>query len=225
MSDYLLLEALVVLDTNLPTYKNEVGATAEDFTEVSQNRANLAQALTNVSIIEADKQTSTAIKNALAYGDATETVGVYPAFAIQALPFPAAFNGIETQYREMKARFKSAKSYTKEIGIALGFESVSSGAVNLNDLIAAAKLLNLGEYNVKGEFKKQGMKGMAFQWRIKGTEKWSSAINALESPFVFSIPPPATEGASVEIELRCRLLKGNEQVGQWSPIYSLTVTA
>ncbi|HMS40195.1 MAG TPA: hypothetical protein PKE69_08220 [Pyrinomonadaceae bacterium] len=220
-----LLEALIVLDTNLPTYKDTLGLTNADLQEVSQNRANLAQALTNGSIIEADKQTSTAIKNALFDGDSNVKVGIYPAFAISQLPFPDALGGILKQYNELKARIKAAKGYTKEIGTALGVETVPSGGISPADLVGAAKLTDLGEYQFNAEFKKQGQSGMVFQWRLKGTEKWSASIVALQSPFVIQLEAPAEQGAVLQIEVRCRYLKGNDQVGRWSPLYVLNVTA
>ncbi len=220
-----LLAALIVLADNLETYKDQVGATNGEITAVEQYRDNLAHSLAMNSLIAADKQASTAIGQAVYNGSNNVKVGVYPPFSVTQFPFPLLNGGALTFYRELKARYKSAAGYTKEIGIALGLEKVASNPINPDLLIAAAILKNLGNYQGQGDFKKQGMNGMVFQYRVKGTEKWKSAGNALQSPFIFDIDAPATEGAAVEIEVRCRLLQGNTQVGSWSPIYSLTITS
>lgn len=218
-----LLEALTLAEANLPTYKSAVGASDEDIEENNHDRANLAQALANVAIADTDKQAVTQIKNAVYEGDTKESVGAYPPFAIAALPFPAVKAGADTRYRERRARFKAAKGYTKEIGIALGLEKPATGGISPNDLVAALKLSDLGSYQYSVEFKKQGQDAMLVQQRLKGTEKWSEAKTALTSPVTITVDEPAQEGSSVQIEVRGRLLDGNEQVGQWSPIYSLTV--
>lgn len=218
-----LLEALTLQEANLPTYKSAVGAGDEDMEENNHDRANLAQALENTGIAESDKQVVTQIKNAIYDGNTQESVGAYPAFAITALPFPAVKAGADTRYRERKARFKAAKGYTAEIGIALGLEKPASGAISPDELVAALKVADLGGYQYAVDFKKQGQSAMFVQERLKGTEKWREAKTALTSPITVDVDEPPQEGSAVQLEIRGRLLKGNEQVGKWSPIYSLTV--
>jgi len=220
-----LLEALTAQKENLPIYKNAVGATAADQTEIEQDLANLTTALNNTTIAETDKQVVTQIKNAVYDGDPKDAVAPYPAFAIAALPFPEAAAGCFTRFRERKARFKAAKGYTPEIGIALGLEKPKSGSISPDDLMPALAVRDLGGYQYEASFKKQGQDAMLIQYRPKGAEKWLEAKTALTSPVVVDAPEPASEGASVQIEIRCRLLKGNTQVGQWSPIYTLSVNA
>lgn len=219
----LLLEAQTILEANLDTYKTAVGATAADITANSQDRANLAQAIANGVLIETDKQVSTGIKNAVYNGDPNAKVAGYPAFEIQPLPFPDVPSGAESRYRDLKRRFKSAKGYTKTIGIALGFESAETGKPSLDSLVGTATLKDLGGYEFQADFKKSGASGMMFQFRLKGTEKWANEKIALTSPVVIKVDTPTVEGAAVQIEVRCRPLKGNELVGQWSPLYVLTV--
>ena len=218
-----LLEALTAQKENLPIYKTTVEATAADQTEIEQDLANLTTALNNTTIAETDKQVVTQIKNAVYDGDPNDAIAPYPAFAIAALPFPDAAAGSFTRFRARKARFKAAKGYTTEIGIALGLEKPKSGSISPDDLVAALSPRDLGGYQYDAVFKKQGQDAMLIQYRPKGTEKWLEAKTALASPVIIDVPKPESEGASVQIEIRCRLLKGNRQVGQWSPIYTLTV--
>ncbi len=220
-----LVEALTAQKDNLPIYATAVGATAADQTENDQDLGNLSAALSNTDVAETDKQVVTQIKNAVYDGDTADAVAPYPAFAIVPLPFPAVTAGAMTRFRERKARFKAAKGFTTEIGIALGLEKPKAAPISPDSLVASLSPRDLGGYQYDVVFKKQGQDAMFIQYRIKGTEKWLEAKTALTSPAVIDVPPPAQEGASVQIEIRCRLLKGNTQVGQWSPIYTLTVNA
>jgi len=218
-----LLEALTLGEANFDTYRADIGGTAEDKTEISQDRANLAQAIANQALAEADKQVVTQIKNAVYEGNTEDSVAAYPPFALVPLPFPEVKAGCLARFREKKARFKAAKGYTKEIGIAMGMEKASGGAISLDSLIAALKALDIGNYQYTVAFQKQGQSAMLVQYRLKGTEKWLEAKTALTSPVTIDLPASATEDGAVQIEIRGRLLKGNQQVGQWSPIYTLTV--
>jgi len=219
-----LLEALTVENANINTYKVQLGFGGADVIECQEDLENLGTALDNVDIAAADSKGVTKVKNLVYDGDPTETVEPYPAFAIAALPHPNVKAGARSRYANRRGRGKLAAGYTEQIGLTMGYADAPPSPVLPADLVAAAKVADALNYQFSAEFKKQGMSGMAFQYRAKGTEKWSSAVNALQSPVVISIEPPETAGDVVQIEVRCRLLDGNNQVGQWSPIYPLTVS-
>lgn len=218
-----LLESLALGEENLPTFKTAIDVTDAEILENSQDRANLAKALDNQDIIEGGSKSVTEIKNKIFNGNPADTVSAYPTFAIDALPFPAVKAGALSRWRKRRERWKSAAGYTKEIGIAIGIEKVSGGSISLDSLVAALKPADIGTYQYTVAFQKQGQSAMLIQYRLKGTEKWLEAKTALTSPVTIDAPAPAEEGAAVQIEIRGRLLKGNQQVGQWSPIYTLTV--
>lgn len=218
-----LLAASQVMQANLPKYKDAVGATTADITEVNEDTANLENVLEYTEIVEADKKTVYKIKQSLFNGSADEPVAEFPVFPVAAPPFALKAGCLE-RYNDRKRCFKAAKGYTKAIGIALGIESDTLKPAP-DSLQAAAKVRDLGGYQFEAEFKKQGMSGMLFQDRVKGTEKWRDAKTALTSPVVIDVDVPSIEGAAVQIEIRCRLLKGNTPVGEWSPIYPLTVNS
>ena len=218
-----LLEALTVEKANINTYKGQLGFVGSEVTECEQDHANLSVALDNVDISAADSKGVTKVKNLVFDGETTESVEPYPPFAITPLPFPAVKAGSRPRYANRKQRGKLAPGYTEQIGLAMGYEDAPPTPVSPTELVAAAKFKDLGNYQFEAVFAKQGMSGMAFQYRVKGTEKWGGAVNAIQSPVSITVEPPATEGDVVQIEIRCRLLQGNEQIGQWSPIYPLTV--
>ncbi len=219
-----LLEALTILEANINTYQIEVGATAEDIKEINNFRANLATVLNNADIVNADKQTMTQIKKAVYKGNPAAKIPSYPPFELIPLPFPDQKAGADQFYRKIKARYKTAQNYTKEIGTALGFEKSSSEKVSPDQLVAALKLADAGNHQYVVNFAKQGQNGLLIQDRPRGTEKWRDAKTALMSPVTINAPEPSDENAAVQLEVRGRLLKGNIQVGKWSPIYLLTVT-
>ena len=220
-----LLEALTVEESNINTYKSQLGFTGNEVNECTQDRANLAVALNNVDVCSADSKSVTKVKNLVYEGSTAVSVEPYPTFAIVALPFPGLKAGSLPRYTNRKQRGKLAAGYTEQIGLAMGYADASPTPVAPDALIAAAKLKDAGNYKFEAEFKKQGMSGMAFQYRLKGIEKWGGAFNAIQSPVLISVEPPATEGDVVQIEVRCHLLQGNDLVGQWSPIYPLTVSS
>ena len=218
-----LLDALTLGEKNLPTYKTQIGVTAEEIDENNQDRANLAKALENKDIIEAGSQTATQIKNAVYNGSPADSVAVYPSFTIAALPFPEVKAGALRRWRERRKRWMAANGYTREIGIAVGIDKPAASPASPDSLIAALKASDIGGYQYTVAFQKQGQSAMLIQYRLKGTEKWLEAKTALQSPATIDVDEPAEAGAAVQIEIRGRLLKGNQQVGQWSPIYTLTV--
>ncbi len=220
-----LLEALTVEKANINTYRTQLGLTEADVTACTEDHANLTAALDNVDVVEADKKGVTQVKNLVYSGDPNITVEPYPSFTLTALPFPDVKAGSLSRYNNRKGRAKLAAAYTTQIGMAMGYEDTPPDPISPELLNAALKSYkNLGSYQLEAAFAKQGMSGMVFQYRLKGAEKWLDIKTALQSPATFGIPPQPDD-AAVEIELRCRLLNGNQQVGNWSPIYSMVLTS
>lgn len=217
-----LLERLLLQQANIGTYKIAVGVTAQEQTDITEDAANLQYIINFADLIEANKRGVFQIKNAVYNGDPDVPVSDFPEFPSAAPPFPLRA-GIEARFNKRNARFKTAEGYTKEIGIALGIEQSEGSAPSLGDMTAALKPSDLGGYQYKVEFQKQGQSAMLVQQRKKGAEKWSEAKTALTSPATVTVDEPETEGAAVQLEIRGRLMKGNEQIGQWSPIYTVTV--
>ena len=219
-----LLERLQLQKANLPTYKTAVGATVQDDNDITEDGGNLQYIIEYAELIEANKKTVNQIKKTVYEGDPDETISAFPVFPAAAPPFSPMNAGIEERFRKRNARFKTADGYTKEIGIALGIEQPEGNQPSPDSLIAALKLTVSGDYQYEAEFHKHGQSAMLIQQRVKGTEKWTEAKTALASPATVTVEPPANEGAAVQLEIRARLLKGNDPVGQWSPIYPLTVS-
>lgn len=220
-----LLDKLNVEQANIEAYKSALGFGSAEITECTQDRANLVVAMDNQDIVDADKKMVTKVKNEVFDGDENEDLSAYPSFTLTPLPFPTMKAGALTRYENRRARAKLAKGYTEQIGIAMGYKTAPAEPIADAELAAALKASDLGGYQYEVEFLKQGKSGMLIQERLKGSENWSKEKTALSSPITISVAPPATEGAPVQIEIRGRLLDGNKTVGNWSPIYPLTVNS
>lgn len=220
-----LLDRLNVEQANIETYKAALGFGAAEIAECTQDRANLVAAMDNQDIAEADKKMVTKVKNDVFDGDENDGLSPYPSFTLTALPFPEMKAGALSRYEKRRARAKLASGYTEQIGIALGYKTAPTEQIADGELVAALKIADLGGYQYRVEFLKQGKSGILVQERLRGSESWAKEKTALQSPFTVSVAPPANEGAPVQIEIRGRLLDGNDQVGQWSPIYPLTVNS
>ncbi len=221
-----LLEALTVEAANISTYETQLGFSRTEVDECNQDKANLEVTLDNTDVARAGSKGTTAIKDAYYNGNPAETIEPYPSMALTVLPFPSAKAGALSRYNNRKGRAKLAAGYTREIGIAMGYEDAPSEPVSPDSLQGSLKSYkDLGDYEFEAAFAKQGMSGLLIQYRVKGTERWFDIKTALSSPVTVRVTPPGTDGAALEIEIRVRLLDGNTQVGSWSPIYPLTLTA
>jgi len=221
-----LLEALTVEKANIETYKVQLNFSSLDVTECNQDHSNLTTALDNQDISDAVGKGVTKVKNLVYNGKSTESVEPYPSLAITELPFPSVKAGALSRYLNRKARAKLASGYTQQIGLAMGYVDTPPEPVQPDNLTAALKrYTDMGNYSISAAFQKQGMSGMLFQYRIKGTEKWFDIKTALTSPVLINFPQPSVEGAVLEIEVRVRLIEGNTPVGHWSPIYLMNLTA
>ena len=218
-----LLEALTVEAANMDTYKTEISFGAAELTESQQDRDNLAVTIDNADIADEGKKAVIKKKNDCYEGDPNQDLAPNPTFALAELPFPNVKAGALSRYQNRKARAKLASGYTKQIGLAMGYEDAPADPISPETLVAALKASDLGGYKYKVVYQKQGQSGMLVQQRNKGTEKWAKEFVLLESPAECAVDAPETEGALVQIEIRGRLLKGNQHVGQWSQIYPLTV--
>lgn len=221
-----LLEALAVEEAHINEYKGQLGFGATEIAECQQDRANLSVSLDNVDVSAATGKAITKVKNLVYSSPTPMAIEPYPTAAVTPLPNPSATAGALQRYNNRKQRAKLAPGYTVQIGLAMGYEDETPPKISPDLLTAALKSYkDSGNYALEAVFTKQGQSAMLFQYRLKGTEKWSDIKTALQSPVTINIPPPTPEGTALEIEIRVRLMNNNAQVGNWSPIYSLTLSS
>jgi hypothetical protein len=92
--------------------------------------------------------------------------------------------------------------------------------VNLFSKIKKSASNSDGEVSV--DYMKSDFDALELQWREAGQAMWRMAEKGSEKTIAFK-PEVSTPGAPVKIELRAVYLVKNKRVGQWSPVYALTV--
>jgi hypothetical protein len=219
-----LLAALNVEKANMNTYLTQLGFSSADLDECTDDQANLEVALENVQLATQGKEAVTEIKDAVYNGDADEAINAYPPFAIVALPVPGVKGGALARYNNRKKRAKLAAGYTAQIATAMGYDDAEGEKIADADLVAEMKVSPVGNYTVQFVFSKQGTNGMRVEWRYAGTTNpWDHVDSYSSSPATAQMQP-STPGQPAAIDFRCRLLRKNQPVGQWSPTYTIYVT-
>lgn len=215
-----LLAMLLIQKTNLPTYKTQVGASDEDIAEVMADADNLQFVVDLSALIEANKKAVNRIKQQVYSGDPDEIISAFPVFPI-IVPPNVLIAGCLDRANARNRRFKSAKGYSKEIGIALGIDGDSPSVVSED--IKPTVDVSPAQTNYEGGVM-VGKRGKSQMWKLMGrkmnTEKWFEITSGTGKAASFQITP-TVEGQPERLELMILLFKGNEPYGQPSnPVYA-----
>lgn len=142
-----------------------------------------------------------------------------PTFQPVVLPSGATI-GLLDDFREMMRYFKANAAYTEADGADLMIISTLEEGGDVNDAAPTLKIsVNLGGA-VEAAYTKGSFSGLELQWRKSGTADWLMADKSTEKLISFT-PEPITPPE--KIELRGVYLLKNQRVGNWSPIYTITV--
>lgn len=217
----LLLEALTVEKANIEDNQSLLGFSAADVNSCIQDHANLAAAISNASLADADKQSVTKVKNAVYNGNPNESIQPYPSFALTPLPNPAAKAGALSRYTNRKGRGRLAEGYTGQVGAAMGYADTagtSKGEAEVKPQIEAfaAAVGYLFSLVVTG-------RAEASMWDVqiqrKGSDAWQTITSATGKSTDITITP-TTPGQPEQIMVRVILKKNNQIYGQPSdPVY------
>ena len=216
-----LLAKLEVQEEYVPSYQTEIGATAGDITEITRDKTILRFVVDRGNIVEAGKKATNAIKVHVFEGDEDIAVANYPVFPTDAPP-AALVGGCLGRFRERNQRFKSAKGYTKEIGIALGIEDTQQGVVPESvkpTLVATPAQTGYLAAAVIGNRAESSM------WKIFGRRLNSENRQEIASGTGKSgdiTITPTTPGQPEKMELTVQLYKNNEPYGQLSDAVAVT---
>lgn len=145
-----------------------------------------------------------------------------PSFQSVTLP-SGAFVGIFEEFKELVEDIKAADGYTEAIGEDLMIVGEETGERDLSELVAALKNIQpMAGYRISLDGSLQGMKMMRVEYRAKGASApQTGTFDKL--PAVMTVTPK-TAGEAETGHLRAVLLKDNEQVGQASPDYPVTLS-
>ena len=185
------------------TYSDQIRATAKQATEVVD------------MILDGEDDSDPANKSY------KQTPPATPVFGELVLPAGATTYLIK-QFREMMDDVKHKPGYTHDIGEDLMIEPADAGDISTDDLTAEGKvtaLADTGKVRIAGSL--QGMNAMRVEWKAKGAAKFLFVGQLDKLPGDVEIP---AEELPVSGEIRLFLIEKNEQVGNPSPNYPVTVS-
>lgn len=218
-----LIQKLILQEENVPTYRAEIGATAEDIAEITRDKTILQYADNRANVVEAGKKTTNGIKDHIFNGDESVAVVPYPVLPNEEPPVELV-GGCLQRFRARNKRFKAAKGYTKEIGDAIGTEEtadrVTPEAV-IPTLIATAGRSGYLVAVIVGN------RGESAMWKVfarrSGSEARQEVASGTGKTAEFNITP-TTAGQAEKVELTVRLYKNNQPYGQESDSVYITVS-
>lgn len=183
----------------------------ECFDKIEQNRAT-------------GKQMTSWFKNLIDSKEIADAVPEAPVFKTFALPAGATL-GLQQQCRNFANLLKNQPNYDKADGLDLMIEKgeQDSGNTNIQEAQPALKIDTGGLDGVPAfEWVKRGFDALELQYRKAGTEMWQYADKSTEKIIKFK-PPVTAPGTPEKFEFRAVYILKNQRVGQWSPVYTLTI--
>ena len=213
---------LQTMATVLPTVNGQLGLDGTDVAFVIKQAENYQYTLNVAQEISDQREAFTSFKRSLFKGDPLAPAPNPPVFPVIALPNPAA-NGIEETLKAIIRRIKASAGYNDTIGEQLGLVDTGFNPISPDTLTAELKLKALSNSRVEVAFSKQGQDAMRAEFRRKGDTSWSLAGIYTSSPGVHEVASiPADDPESREY--RGVLVKKNQNVGNYSPIYVVITT-
>lgn len=206
----------------LPTVNGQLGLAGSDVDFFVKQADNYQYLLNIGQEINDQKEAFSTFKRSVLSGDPLEPVPTPPVFPAIAGPQPFE-NGLDEKAKAIIKRIKASPGYNQTIGEQLGLVDTGPAPFNPNDLTAALKLTSKPSSVVEIAFSKQGQDAMRVEFQRKGDTAWQLAGIYLSSPGIHSspsIPPDEPESRSY----RGVLLKKNDPIGNFSPIYTVVTT-
>jgi hypothetical protein len=201
-------------------YKTAYGLTDDWIARVKLICDSFRSAYTGVSQNRATEKEMSNWFDALLYGAPKGSPApTAPVFQTISLP-SGAFVGVIDEFREMMRFFKANAAYTEADGANLMIISPLEETGNPADAVPNLKTSVDLSGAVRVEYTKGIFSGLELQWRKAGAADWLLADKSTEKIITFTpegIAPPE------KIELRGVYLLKNQRVGNWSPIYIITV--
>jgi len=219
-----LEDMLTVQAANIDEFKDELEATAEEITAITEDLANVTYARNFVETADANKKSTTKLKQDLFNGDENKPLGEFPIFAVGAWPFPDAKNNALGRHNATNARWKTAKGYTEQIGIAMAIISPPPPNVIPGDV---KPTINVFEAQTGAHFtvvagNRQAADSFRVMVRRKGSNEWVVADTGVGKSVDVHMTL-TTPGEPEQIQVRIQLRKNGADYGQISDTVYVTL--
>lgn len=144
-----------------------------------------------------------------------------PVFPTITMP-AGSFIGILSEFREFVNFIKNNPNYTENIGLDLMIVGEDTNGDNLTEGFPTLKISPKNDTDVNIVFKKGEAEMIEINYRSAGTEEWLFADKGTKSPLMHK-PRFTVAGQAEKFEYRGIFMVKNERIGQWSPIYTITL--
>jgi hypothetical protein len=152
-------------------------------------------------------------------GDPAPAPPTYPAYAAVA----DSFIGIFTEFRELRELIVASPGYTQAIGEDLMIVAVESEETPEDEVAPSLKVTTASGYEINVSGSMQGMDAMRVEYQRVGATAWNIAAFLTKMPGSFTVTPQ-TPGEPENGRVRAVFIKKNEQFGEFSPEYPVTVS-
>ncbi|HRI02789.1 MAG TPA: hypothetical protein PLL77_03505 [Pyrinomonadaceae bacterium] len=152
-------------------------------------------------------------------GDAAPAPPVYPTYTV----VTDSFIGILTEFRELRDVIVASPGYTTAIGEDLMIVKPATEKLVEADAAPELKVATAAGYEVTVSGSMQGMDAMRVEYQRAGSATWATVAFLTKTPGTFTITP-ATPGTPENGRIRAVFIKKNEQFGNFSPEYPVTLS-
>lgn len=208
------------VEAKIESYKVRYELTDEWITRIKLICQTFIQAYAGIMNARATMKDSNTWLESLLYGMPRGTAATAaPIFQATTIP-PDAFIGILDEFREMIGFFKANSAYTLADGENLMVVLPNSEEIDTENAAPVLKISVDADGKVTVKYKRGDFSGLELQWRKAGDADWQFVDKSTEINITFT---PAGITPPQNIELRAIYLLKNKRVGQWSPVYTLTL--
>ncbi|MFN0278087.1 MAG: hypothetical protein ACKVRN_05720, partial [Pyrinomonadaceae bacterium] len=152
-------------------------------------------------------------------GGAAPAPPTFPAYA----PIAGSTIGIITAFRDFVDLIKASPGYTRAIGEDLMIVAVKPDALTEGEITPALKIKPTGGHTLEIAGSLQGLDAMRVEYIKDGTSTWHIAAFLTSLPGEISIAL-TTPGQPETGRIRAVLIKKNEEFGNFSPEYPVTLS-
>ncbi len=156
----------------------------------------------------------------LLYGEPKGAPATAPPIFATVLTTNGAFIGLIDEFREMMRFFKANAAYTVADGENLMIVAPIESDGDINDAVPELKVSVDVNNAVSAAYVRENFSGLELHWRKDGETLWQLADKSTETVITFT-PPGIT--LPQKIELRGVYILKNSRVGNWSPMYTVTI--
>lgn len=224
LSNEQLIDRLQLQVANLSTYQATLGLSNQLVDDVGTDLDAMNYMRDYSEIIEANKKTVFAIKQAVYNGDPDIPTSPFPLFPAANPPVNPPQTGVLTRDQDRARIIKASPNYTNEIGVALGLvgaqQAIDPNTVTPTIEVSAAQTGNLFSIVVSN-------RGTSDMWDVQiakvGTITYSVAKSATGKSTDVIVPPDAENPVPRQFLVRVQLKKANANYGQLSNIVLVTI--